>query len=245
MNAEEAHAAQFVGIDPAPGGAIVTAHRGGNGVLYIDGVGAVSRDEFAAWVSSFTEKMRPLMEAMRTRFETLCATLRPLADLLTELHEQFPDPADWVLEPEPEGCHHLCGGMPEHECLGDADGTFAYREGGREIPMCAPCRAAAGGFATTARMATRLAAASRRADDLDTARRAEREVRIDYGDPIVPSDADWTARGDVCAHVCGGNADHACDARATTTLRYALPSGGTRDMPICEACHAAEMKEPA
>lgn len=64
---------------------------------------------------------------------------------------------------------------------------------------------------------------------------------IDWGEPLEESDANWPVQGRVCAHVCGGNADHECDARATEQLTYALPSGGTRTMPICAACNAAEM----
>lgn len=44
----------------------------------------------------------------------------------------------------------------------------------------------------------------------------------------------------VCAHVCGPDAGHSCDARATTSLRFTLPSGGVRDLPLCEACADAE-----
>jgi hypothetical protein len=90
-------------------------------------------------------------------------------------------------------------------------------------------------------MAALLAVANRRADELEAVRRAGRDDQIEPTSvPIVDSDADWTARGETCAHVCGGDADHVCDARATTTLRYTLPSGGTRTMPICGACYAAE-----
>jgi hypothetical protein len=43
-----------------------------------------------------------------------------------------------------------------------------------------------------------------------------------------------------CAHVCGPDPDHACDARAVTRLAYNLPSGGTRSMPICGPCYESE-----
>jgi hypothetical protein len=58
--------------------------------------------------------------------------------------------------------------------------------------------------------------------------------------PILASDADWDAQGAVCAHVCGGSPDHVCDARATTTIRHPLPSGGTRVLPLCGPCAVAE-----
>ncbi len=58
--------------------------------------------------------------------------------------------------------------------------------------------------------------------------------------PILASDADWDAQGAVCAHVCGGSPDHVCDARATTTIRHPLPSGGTRALPLCAPCAEAE-----
>lgn len=69
------------------------------------------------------------------------------------------------------------------------------------------------------------------------------EDAIDWGDPLVDSDADWPARGavnEVCAHVCGADPDHICSARADTFLQYELPSGGTRDMPICWPCFSSE-----
>ena len=44
----------------------------------------------------------------------------------------------------------------------------------------------------------------------------------------------------VCAHVCGPDAGHACDARASTSLRFELPSGGVRDLPLCGPCAGAE-----
>lgn len=237
--AESAHPSRIVAIDPASGGVIVTGHRDGGDVLYIDGVGVVSRDTTNAWARSLAERMRPAMEAMRAQFEALCVHLRPLVEVMAELHEQYPDPADWVIEPEPEGCHHLCGRTPLHECLGEADGTFAYREGAHEIPMCAPCRdaAASRGFEDV------VDAVNERADERPEAWRARRETGIDWGDPIEAADADWPARGavnEVCAHVCGPDPDHECGARADTFLQYPLPSGGTRSMPICEPCFTSE-----
>lgn len=89
-------------------------------------------------------------------------------------------------------------------------------------------------------------AANRRADErVETWRPARTFTAMvgddDWGEPLSASDANWPSDASrVCAHVCGGDADHACDARATATLTYALPSGGTRTMPICGPCHASE-----
>jgi hypothetical protein len=58
--------------------------------------------------------------------------------------------------------------------------------------------------------------------------------------PLEESDANWPSQGDTCAHICGADPDHQCDARATTRLAYDLPSGGTRSMPICAPCNASE-----
>jgi len=56
------------------------------------------------------------------------------------------------------------------------------------------------------------------------------------GEAHWPADAKATT----CAHVCGGSPDHVCDARATTTIRHPLPSGGTRVLPLCVPCAQAE-----
>jgi hypothetical protein len=85
-----------------------------------------------------------------------------------------------------------------------------------------------------------IAAANRHADERIAAWRGRLDSAIEWGDPIETADADWPAQGSTCAHVCGGNPDHACDARATTRLTYTLPSGGTRSMPICAPCFESE-----
>lgn len=65
---------------------------------------------------------------------------------------------------------------------------------------------------------------------------------LDWGEPLSESDANWPDdASQVCAHICGG--DHECDVRATTSLTYALPSGGKRTMPMCATCKAAEVAE--
>lgn len=61
-----------------------------------------------------------------------------------------------------------------------------------------------------------------------------------WGERLTASDANWPAQGQTCAHVCGGDADHTCDAKASTRLTYTLPSGGTRSMPICQPCYQSE-----
>jgi hypothetical protein len=48
---------------------------------------------------------------------------------------------------------------------------------------------------------------------------------------------------DTCAHVCGGDADHVCEARAVTNLSFTLPTGGQRRMPVCQACYTSEKPE--
>lgn len=71
-------------------------------------------------------------------------------------------------------------------------------------------------------------------------RRASEEAPECGGEYLTASDANWPSQGQTCAHVCGGGADHTCDAKATMHLTYALPSGGKRRMPICGPCHASE-----
>lgn len=70
---------------------------------------------------------------------------------------------------------------------------------------------------------------------------AEAAPALDWGDPLTAADADWPSQGGTCAHICGADPDHRCDARATTRLAYGLPSGGTRSMPLCAPCHASEI----
>lgn len=63
---------------------------------------------------------------------------------------------------------------------------------------------------------------------------------LDWGAPLDVFDKDWHEQGSTCAHICGPDPDHQCDARAATSLKYKLPSGGTRTMPICGPCNASE-----
>ncbi len=63
--------------------------------------------------------------------------------------------------------------------------------------------------------------------------------------PILASDLDWEAQSAVCCHVCGPDPGHCCDARATTSITHPLPSGGTRTLPLCDPCAAAESAESA
>jgi hypothetical protein len=74
---------------------------------------------------------------------------------------------------------------------------------------------------------------------------AEPGPALDRGEPLTDADANWPTQGGTCAHVCGPDPDHRCDARATTRLAYSLPSGGTRSMPICGPCHQSETAAPA
>lgn len=91
-------------------------------------------------------------------------------------------------------------------------------------------------------MVTReLFMASLAALDPANRRRADDASALEWGAPLEDSDANWPDEdSNVCAHVCGGDADHACDVRAATRLTYDLPSGGTRTMPICHPCRNAE-----
>lgn len=57
-------------------------------------------------------------------------------------------------------------------------------------------------------------------------------------------DGDWPEQGSTCAHVCGPDPGHVCDAKAVTSLRHTLPSGGVRDLPLCGPCARAESAEP-
>ena len=60
-------------------------------------------------------------------------------------------------------------------------------------------------------------------------------------DPELEAAKNWPApKGAVCAHVCGPDPGHVCDARAATTIRHPLPSGGTRTLPLCGPCADAE-----
>ena len=59
-------------------------------------------------------------------------------------------------------------------------------------------------------------------------------------DPELEAAKNWPAQGNVCAHVCGPDPGHVCDARAVTHLTHPLPSGGTRTLPLCRPCANAE-----
>lgn len=58
--------------------------------------------------------------------------------------------------------------------------------------------------------------------------------------PELESAKNWAAGGSTCAHVCGPDPGHVCDARAVTMLNHKLPSGGTRELPLCRPCADAE-----
>lgn len=64
-------------------------------------------------------------------------------------------------------------------------------------------------------------------------------------DPELEAARHWEAQGRVCCHVCGPDPGHVCDAKAVTTLRHALPSGGVRDLPLCGPCNLAEASAPS
>jgi hypothetical protein len=62
-----------------------------------------------------------------------------------------------------------------------------------------------------------------------------RNVVARTAEPLLVANAERAT----CAHVCGPDPDHECEARATTTLSYETP-GGKRTMPICQTCFNAE-----
>lgn len=169
--------------------------------------------DIEAFTAAVAEIGRRLREALEPIFRAVTEAIRPLAALL----ERYPELAEVRIRQEPSGCHHLCGRSPvDHECLGEADGEFAYEPGGHAIPMCAPCRVAADHF------------------------QPEPIRRVLDGGPLARR-ANWPEQGSTtCAHVCGPDPNHVCGAGATETLTYALPSGGTRTMPLCGPCHTSE-----
>jgi hypothetical protein len=59
-------------------------------------------------------------------------------------------------------------------------------------------------------------------------------------DEVPTAFANWPEQGSTCAHICGADPDHQCQARATARLKYPLPSGGTRSMPLCDPCFESE-----
>jgi len=69
----------------------------------------------------------------------------------------------------------------------------------------------------------------------------EFEFGIDWGDPLEPADAN-TPEADamICGHVCGADADHACDAKATDIIEHRNLAGGTTRMPACGPCGQSE-----
>ena len=69
-----------------------------------------------------------------------------------------------------------------------------------------------------------------------------RAIRAAQIDSELEAAKHWPAQGSTCAHVCGGGADHRCEAKATTSLAFTLPSGGTRNLPLCGPCHQAESR---
>ncbi len=81
-----------------------------------------------------------------------------------------------------------------------------------------------------ARSAARITAA------VETAR----ELQASLPAPRAADGRDWAEHGSTCAHVCGPDPDHRCDAKATTALTFTLPSGGVRHLPLCGPCNASE-----
>lgn len=69
---------------------------------------------------------------------------------------------------------------------------------------------------------------------------AEAAPTLYWGEPLTESDANWPAQGSTCAHICGADPNHTCEAEGSMRLAYDLPSGGRRLMPICGPCHASE-----
>jgi hypothetical protein len=62
-----------------------------------------------------------------------------------------------------------------------------------------------------------------------------------WGEALTPADSNTPHAGSMtCAHICGPDADHVCDARAVTFLEHENLAGGVTRMPICGPCHASE-----
>lgn len=224
---------------------------------------------FAETVERMTALFRPVVEAFRTQFEAISTAVREVSAHLMEdpgtaamirgcfIRAALNDPNR---EPEPEGCHHLCG--RDHECLGEASTTFVHpRGGGHEIPMCAVCRACAVDACVRMGVVSRAEYLELIGADIQSDPSGEYDgiiasldgaycpspaqtltvPALDWGMPLEDSDANWPDEdSNVCAHVCGGDPDHVCDVRAATQLTYGLPSGGTRAMPVCRPCFNSE-----
>jgi hypothetical protein len=62
-----------------------------------------------------------------------------------------------------------------------------------------------------------------------------------WGEALTPADSNTPHAGSMtCAHICGPDPDHVCDARAVTFLEHANLAGGVTRMPVCGPCGTAE-----
>lgn len=211
---------RFVAVDFARSDetAAVSGHRDADGILHLDRAG--------------TE--RPPMVELNEHF----SRLRTSADFLVD-----------VTAP-PNGCER-CGTLErdhatDHSYVTPADALRLARMKTRREARLNPAPRPAllpEVFATFTADTSRLAEAMLRIGETIT--RSMQPVfaqirSVAFTLSGAPVEANWAAEGSVCAHVCGPDPGHVCDARATTTIRHALPSGGTRTLPLCGPCHAAE-----
>lgn len=203
----------------------------------------LSDEDRATLVTGFNEIGRRLREQMDELLRQLCVSMQPVIDNLAALHRRFEaaglydiDPADIRIGPDdlddeaypPDRIVEIC---VDTSAL-DAVISRATANIGNAVTIRRPVVSD-----------DVLAAVNRRADER-IARWRERRATLDWGEPLTDADANWPDdNSNVCAHVCGGDAGHVCDVRATERLTYELPSGGRRTMPLCGPCHAAERAE--
>jgi hypothetical protein len=137
---------------------------------------------------------------------------------------QFPNYIDYTLEPR----------RPPHELLENCEATFDFTASAEQLAELAR---ALGQLGRTVSQSLAPAFSS-----LAQAVRPVAERIAARLDPELEAARHWPAPTgtQTCAHVCGPDPGHSCDARATTTIRHALPSGGQRTLPLCGPCAAAE-----
>lgn len=173
---------------------------------------------------------------------------------MAELHEHFSRlraSADFLVDvtAPPNGCER-CGVLErghaaDHAYVAPADALrLARMKARREAQLNpAPRPALPDVFATFTVDTARVAEAMQRLGEAITRSlhpvfTQMRSAAFTLG--AAAGEANWAAEGNVCAHVCGPDPGHVCDARATTTIRHALPSGGIRTLPLCGPCADAE-----
>jgi len=239
---------RVLGIDFAPdgGGPPVVGHRDADGVLHIDSAATARRPSHGEIVAHFS-RLRPAAGFL----VDISAPPNSCARCGTDQRghdgdHAYTQPDDALrLARMKERRRARLNPPPTVAALPDVLVTFAVDTTRLAESMRRLGEAISGALqpavaAERARQAaiTTGAAAPAESPGYEAMRRAI--LALPTSGPILASDADWDAQGSVCAHVCGGSPDHVCDARATTTIRYRLPSGGTRALPLCAPCAEAE-----